>query len=97
MKSLLVKQPVITERSLQRANEENIYTFMVAKEANKNQIKDIIEHTFSVNVVAVRTITRQAGQKRTGRKRQVVAVSSTKKALVKIKEGQTIAAFDISQ
>lgn len=97
MKLLLVKQPVITERSLQRANEENIYTFVVAREANKNQIKDIIEHTFKVDVEAVRTITLSASQKKTGRRRQTVSVPATKKALVKIKEGQTIAAFDISK
>ena len=97
MKSLLVKQPVITERSLQRANEENIYTFVVAKEANKNQIKNIIEHAFKVNVVAVRTITMPDSQRKTGKKRQSVLVTGSKKALVKIKEGQTISAFDISK
>lgn len=97
MKLLLVKQPVITERSLQRANEENIYTFVVAKDANKNQIKDIIEHTFKVDVVAVRTISRPDSVKKTGKRRQEVTVTGTKKALVKVKAGQTIAAFDISK
>ncbi len=97
LKSVLVKRPIITERSLQRANEENIYTFLVAKEATKNQIKTIIQAVFNVTVVAVRTITQPKGTKKTGKKRQTVSVAATKKALVKIKDGQTIASFDLTK
>lgn len=95
MKSYLIKQPVITEKSLDLANQENVYTFLVTKEATKDQIRAAIEKLFLVKVVGVRTITHYLVKKRTGRKRMPVMRAPTKKALVKLREGDTIELFDI--
>ena len=95
MKSHLIKQPVITEKSLDLANQENVYTFLVAKPATKGQIKVAIEKLFSVKVVGLRTITHYLVKKRTGRKRMPVMRAPVKKALVKLKKGDSIKLFDI--
>ncbi len=46
---------IVSERSYS-AMEENKYTFEVAKNANKFQIKDAIEELFGVKVVRVNTL-----------------------------------------
>ena len=51
----LVKKPCITEKASFLA-EKNFYTFEVAKNANKIEIKDFIEKKYNVNVVLVRII-----------------------------------------
>ena len=51
---ILVK-PIITERSMADA-ENKRYTFKVAKNANKYQIKDAVEKIFEVKVARVNTM-----------------------------------------
>lgn len=77
------------------AKKSRIYTFHVSPTAAKKQIKDAVEKTFGVRVIRVRTITTQGKAQRTGRKRVVRDQPSTKKALVMVKEGQSIALFDV--
>jgi len=43
MNQFVIRKPVITEKTLQRANLENIYTFEVARTADKNKIKAAVE------------------------------------------------------
>ncbi len=92
----VIKKPVITERSLALANSENMYTFAVDRAANKHQITQALSELYDVTVLKVRTITVQARQKRTGRKRIKVATAKQKKALVWLKKGDTIEAFAIT-
>ena len=47
--------PVITEKSI--ANRQaNVYTFKVAKDATKNEIKNAVEEAFKVSVKNVNTL-----------------------------------------
>lgn len=91
----ILKRPVITEKSYALATLQNVYTFEVERQATKDQIKDAVESVFGVTVVSVRTIMSQPTATRTGRKRQATQTKKTKKAVVKLKENQTIALFDI--
>ena len=50
----IIIRPVVTEKST-RLLEENQYTFEVALEANKHQIRDAIEKIFNVTVKDVST------------------------------------------
>ncbi|OHB72339.1 MAG: 50S ribosomal protein L23 [Planctomycetes bacterium RBG_16_43_13] len=50
----VIKKPIVTEKSYALA-EKNIYTFIVDKDANKNEIKNAVEEAFSVKVAAVNT------------------------------------------
>jgi large subunit ribosomal protein L23 len=90
----LIKKPIITEKSLE-ASKNNRYTFEVDFNANKNQIKTVVQSLFKVDVIAVRTVTKQSIHKATGRKRLPSSTSKTKKAIVEIKPGQTIKAFEV--
>ncbi len=95
MKTNLIKQPVITEKSIRLANQQNVYTFQVAYKANKSQIKELVQRLFAVEVERVNTIIKPSKRKRVGRSRREKLYPATKKALVKLKEGDTIELFDI--
>ena len=85
-------RPVISEKSVLET-ERNNYTFAVARDANKFQIKDAVEAQFKVNVVGVRVLTVKPKQKRRGR-RQMGIVSGWRKAVVTIAAGQKIELFE---
>lgn len=84
----IVLRPVITEKTLRIAERENAYTFQVDVTANKVQVRDAIERLFNVAVVDVRTQNIMGKFRRMGR--SVGATSNWKKAIVKVKEGDTI-------
>lgn len=86
----IIIRPIVSERSYS-AMEENKYTFEVAKNANKFQIKDSIEELFGVKVVRVNTLNVKPKTKRV---RYVAGKTrSWKKAVVTVAEGQTIEVF----
>ena len=60
----IIIAPVITEKAAIQA-EANIYTFKVAKDANKIEIKKAIEEAFGVKVVKVNTANTKAKDKGT--------------------------------
>lgn len=82
--------PVISEKSYGLL-DQNWYTFLVRPDANKTTIKIAIEQIFHVRVITVNTINREGKRKRTrtgwGRRK------ATKRALVKLAEGDRIEAF----
>lgn len=61
----VIIKPIITERTSQLM-EEDKYTFQVAVNANKIQIKDAVEELFDVKVSKVRTMRMQGKMKRMG-------------------------------
>lgn len=91
----VIKKPIITEQSLTLASEKDTYVFEVDRLANKNQISKVVEDTFKVNVLSVRTSTSYKKNIKTGRKRLSTTKAPIKKAFVTIKKGQTIELFDI--
>ena len=94
MKSMydIIIKPIITEKSSQLV--ENLqYTFEVAKDANKVEIKNAIEKIFNVKVVAVRTINVHRKAKRMQRYQGFKP--AYKKAIVRLAPGQTIDAFEL--
>ncbi len=97
MNAYIVKKPVITEKTLKLASTSNVYTFEVAKTANKNQVKEAVESIFSVKVIAVNTVMRSRDFKKTGKRRLQVTMPKTKKAMVTLKAGDSINLFDIAK
>ena len=87
----IVIQPIVSEKSYDRMGE-GIYQFKVAKSANKTQIKDAIEALFKVTVNKVNTVTVVRKPKRRGVFHGYT--SSWKKAIVTLKEGDSIAFFE---
>ncbi|KAI96224.1 50S ribosomal protein L23 [Rhodomicrobium udaipurense JA643] len=83
----VIRSPIITEKST-LVSENNQVVFKVAIDATKPDIKEAIERLFNVNVLAVNTLIRKGKVKRfKGVKGQQ---SDFKKAIVTLKEGQTI-------
>jgi large subunit ribosomal protein L23 len=84
----VVLRPLVTEKSLARAERHNTYTFQVRLDANKVQIRRAVEKLFSVSVTGVRTQRMMGKRRRLGR---FTGVTPTwKRALVSVKEGDTI-------
>ncbi len=79
----IVLRPIITERSM-RDMEENKYTFMVDKSANKIEIKKAVEELFGVRVEKVNVVNYMGKMRRMGR--NVGRKASWKKAFVKLTE-----------
>jgi len=83
-------EPVITEAAT-IAVEMNKYMFKVAKDANKTQIKKAIEDLYKVKVVSVNTLNNHRKAVNYGRTPGFKAGS--KKAIVTVKEGDSIELF----
>ncbi|MBR7040145.1 MAG: 50S ribosomal protein L23 [Oscillospiraceae bacterium] len=77
----IVLRPIITEQATD-ALPLNKYTFEVAKDANKLEIKQAVEELFNVVVLKVNTLNCDGKQKRMGR--FVGKTASFKKAIVTI-------------
>ena len=92
----VLRKPVITEKNT-RLMELGQYTFEVAREANKIQIRDAVERTFNVDVLAVNVLNIRGKERRRGRGRGRTAgigrTPTRRKAIVTLKEGQTIDLF----
>ena len=83
----IIIAPVITEKAAIQA-EANIYTFKVAKDANKIEIKKAIEEAFGVKVVKVNTANTKAKDKRVGR--YTGKTQTYKKAFITLADGEKI-------
>ena len=88
--SQVIIRPVVSEKSFVLA-EAGKYTFRVHDKAHKTQIRQAVEQLFDVKVTGVRTVSVKSKPKRrgvhSGRTR------SWKKAIVQVREGDTIPIF----
>ena len=80
----IIIKPVITEGSMD-ATQEKKYTFKVAVDANKTEIKKAVEEIFGVDVKKVNVMNVNGKLKRLGRTQGRTA--SYKKAIVTLTEG----------
>ncbi len=93
MKRILIK-PLVTEKTERLSENEKVpqYTFVVSKAANKIEIKKAIEDMYNVPVKSVNTMVmpskRKSRMTRSGV--QKGAVSSYKKAIITLPEGEEI-------
>lgn len=83
----IIIAPVITEKSMTN-RQVNVYTFKVAKDATKTEIKKAIEEAFKVSVKSVNTLNTKSKKKRVGR--YSGRTKTYKKAIVTLAEGSSI-------
>lgn len=83
----IIIAPVITEKSASNA-QNNVYTFKVAKDATKNDIRWAFAKAFNVHVVKVNTLNTKPKDKRVGK--YTGQTKTYKKAIVTLKDGETI-------
>ena len=88
----VVVRPVVTEKSSAAYQARKEYTFEVHPEANKHQIRDALQKLFGVTVTDVRTMQMRRNEVTRGRTRG--ATARWKKAIVTLKEGDSIAVFE---
>ena len=84
-------RPVVSEKSYgQIAN--NQYTFQVHKDAHKTQVRQAVEQLFDVKVARVNIVKVQPKPKRRGLIKGIRP--GWKKAIVQVREGETIPIFE---
>ena len=88
----VVVRPIVTEKSSAAFQSRGEYAFQVHPDASKPQIRQAIESLFGVKVTGVWTSNQRGKEKRmgqtTGRR------PMWKKAIVKLREGDSIAVFE---
>jgi large subunit ribosomal protein L23 len=89
----IIFEPVVSEKSYDIIEDENTYTFVVDWRANKTEIKQAIAAIFDVKVVSVNTMNRKGKVKRTGY--TLGKRKNTKRALVKLADGDKIDIFEV--
>jgi large subunit ribosomal protein L23 len=87
-----IVRPVITEKTSAAYQERGEYTFEVHPEATKPQIRTAVEQLFGVKVTGVWTLNQRGKEKRMGRTSG--RRPNWKKAIVKLREGDSIAVFE---
>lgn len=86
-KNLTVK-PILSEKSTLLLTEQNIYTFLVARNVGKIEVKQLLKKAFNVNADRI-NFAKNPGKKR--RRGRIEGFTSDKrKAYVKLKDGEKI-------
>ena len=89
----IIKGPIITEKSNDLLENENKYTFKVALDANKVEIKQAIEAIYKVKVLDINTVRVLPKRRRVGKYEGYRP--AYKKAIVKLAKDEKIDAFNI--
>ena len=82
--------PVVTEKSYELIDERK-YSFRVHQDAHKTQVRQAVEELFDVKVERVNILKVQSKPKRRGLKRG--KKPGWKKAIVQLRQGETIEIF----
>jgi large subunit ribosomal protein L23 len=88
----ILLRPIVTEKMTSQGDKFNRYGFIVAKSANKIEIKQAVEELYGVTVEQVNTM-RYGGKVKSRYTKSGVMVgksAATKKAVVTLAEGNTI-------
>ncbi len=87
---VLIK-PVVSEKSMS-LTEENKYTFVIDPRANRTEVKQAVEEVFKVKVEKVNII--RVKGKTIRRQNNVGRTPDIKKAIVKLRSGDSIEIFE---
>jgi large subunit ribosomal protein L23 len=84
-----IQKLLLTEKGTVLTESNNQYVFRVERKANKLEIRRAVEDLFGVKVASVNTMVRPSKRKRE-RSMQYGSTSPWKRAVVTLKEGDTI-------
>jgi large subunit ribosomal protein L23 len=88
----ILLKPIVTEKMTSQGDKFNRYGFLVAKNANKLQIKKAVEDLYEVTVASVNTM-RYGGKVKSRNTKSGLLIgrtSATKKAVITLAEGNKI-------
>ncbi len=85
-------KPIVTEKASRLSESANRYTFAVSPEANKYEIKSLIEKLYGVKVTRVNTMNMRSKNKSRWTKSGLLRgkTAAWKKAVVDLADGQSI-------
>jgi len=89
----VIIRPVVSEKSYGLL-DHGVYTFVVAPDANKIEVRQAIEAIFNVKVLKVNTLNRKGKRKLNRRSRTFGKRPDLKRAVVTLAEGETIDVFE---
>lgn len=89
----IVLAPVVSEKSYGLI-DGNVYTFIVAPDANKIEIRQAVEAIFEVKVANVNTLVRKGKRRRNRRTGKFSSQPDQKRALVTLAPGHSIELFE---
>ena len=89
----VIIKPVVSEKSYALL-DNGVYTFIVAPDANKTEIRAAVESIFNVRVTKVNTLNRKGKCKRNRRTFTFGTRPSTKRAVVTLAVGDRIDLFE---
>jgi len=87
----VLRRPLVTEKGVDKKDNERTMCFEVAAGANKTQVKDAVQKLFKVKVAEVRTANMEGKLRRRGK--FAGYRSDWKKAYVKLKAGEKVPEF----
>jgi large subunit ribosomal protein L23 len=87
----VIRRPIVTEKGVQKKEDERTLCLEVSPEANKTQIRAAVEKLFKVKVESVRTVNNVGKLRRRGRFSGFRP--DWKKAYVKLRAGQKVPEF----
>lgn len=86
----IILQPIVTEKSMEAAEEQRKYHFRVHSSANKIEVRSAIEALFGVKVEAVNTMNVMGKTRRRSYKYRSGKTARWKKAIVTLAPGYRI-------
>ncbi|MBK5224553.1 MAG: 50S ribosomal protein L23 [Acidimicrobiia bacterium] len=89
----VIIEPVVSEKSYALL-DRNVYTFKVAPQASKPEIRDAIQSIFGVKVTNVNTLNRKGKRRRNRRNGTFGTRPDVKRAIVTLAEGDSIDLFE---
>ena len=89
----VIIEPIVSEKSY-AAYDLNVYTFVVAPDANKIEIRKAVEELFATKVASVRTVNRKGKRKRNRRTFTYGTRPDIKRAIVTLMPGDRIDLFE---
>ena len=85
----VILSPRITEKAVGKS-EENVYTFVVKRSANKYDVRDAVKALYNVTPVKVNIVNKKPAERMVGSRNRTKHVKGMKKAYVYLKKGDTI-------
>jgi large subunit ribosomal protein L23 len=89
---MILKKPLLTEKTSRLQEKNNQYTFIVDVNSNKIEIKKEVESRFKVSVKEVNTVNYEGRKARVGR--YFGKKSDFKKAIVTLEKGEKLDIYD---
>ena len=85
----IILHPRITEKAI-GMNDNNVYTFVVKKDATKYQVRDAVKALYNVTPVKVNIVNKAPAKRHVGSRNRDKHVAGMKKAYVYLKKGDSI-------